>query len=453
MEVNFLSKCKDCVFWLIIGIGILCSLYTCTCVGFSIPQWSCLVRPHCDQQHLLNISADLIGEDFKQSMLLSTSDSWIEVTTETTEVDLLSDACCTSGQRAQIFFYLSLLSLSFLAFLILAVVAVYIKICDNNIYKSTIGKIWDNDGGKVLLIYAFPFLFCIFCAFILIFPSVYPFSLCIDCKKVCPHKTRTRAYRANQGQVLAAVVGHSSRPVAVISSTNTNTSTLPLTSQNLVRILKNLQDQSLVEKVINPTVLELVKKLIDETWEPSKTGKGRDAQGLTHSKIRIREVYLICNKNLTTRYNEAYNRSISRDITNVATASFKTQEVLPSNIEVTTGLFEVLMFHGTKVENLTGIVTEGFKGEKNRSSLYGKGTYLTDSAQKADQYTDTNNSRAKSELTMFVVRVALGWMVDEQFQHLDCDTVLAGKGKLFQELIVKRDELLLPQYLIVYDRV
>ena len=54
---------------------------------------------------------------------------------------------------------------------------------------------------------------------------------------------------------------------------------------------------------------------------------------------------------------------------------------------------------------------------------------------------------------MFVVRVALGWMVDEQFQHLDCDTVLAGKGKLFQELVVKRDDLLLPLYLIVYDRV
>ena len=54
---------------------------------------------------------------------------------------------------------------------------------------------------------------------------------------------------------------------------------------------------------------------------------------------------------------------------------------------------------------------------------------------------------------MFLVRVALGWTVKEEFRHLDCDTVVAGSGKLFHEFVAKRDDFLLPQILIEYNRV
>ena len=102
---------------------------------------------------------------------------------------------------------------------------------------------------------------------------------------------------------------------------------------------------------------------------------------------------------------------------------------------------------------MSNILSKGFKAAKNTRSPYGKGTYLTDSAQKADQYADKYGSgNSKLGLTMFLVRVALGWTVNEEFSHLDCDTLFAGKGKLFQEFVSKKDEFLIPQILFVYNR-
>ena len=165
---------------------------------------------------------------------------------------------------------------------------------------------------------------------------------------------------------------------------------------------------------------------------------------------------------METRYNENYDTALRRLLVTDCTASalqettVGTTQIL-STIPEKPDLFtlrrgEVLLFHGTTRGNVSEIIQHGFKTEKNRRSAYGRGTYLTDSSQKADQYTDILGRRTKG-LTMLLMRVALGWMVKEQFSHLDCDTVIAGKGNLFQEFVAKKDENLFPQFLIEYDRV
>ena len=113
----------------------------------------------------------------------------------------------------------------------------------------------------------------------------------------------------------------------------------------------------------------------------------------------------------------------------------------------------MFLFHGTTRDNVPYILQYGFKAEKTTRSPYGKGTYLAESSQKADQYCDKSGTRSNEGLTMFLVRVALGWTVKEQFSHLDCDTVVAGTGKLFQEFVAKKDDNLFPQLLIEYNRV
>ena len=47
---------------------------------------------------------------------------------------------------------------------------------------------------------------------------------------------------------------------------------------------------------------------------------------------------------------------------------------------------EVFLFHGTKLANIPDILHKGFKLIKARKGLYGKGIYLAESSEKADQY-------------------------------------------------------------------
>ena len=43
---------------------------------------------------------------------------------------------------------------------------------------------------------------------------------------------------------------------------------------------------------------------------------------------------------------------------------------------------EVLLFHGTKMENIASIIKHGLLTEKAHSGLYGKGIYCSESQQK-----------------------------------------------------------------------
>ena len=214
------------------------------------------------------------------------------------------------------------------------------------------------------------------------------------------------------------------------------------------------------------------------------TGIGRDTRGLYHSRIQIRNVYIINNHILKEVYIKGHAASVQRlrqlkpefiefyDICEIpATTSLsniiqhyskspaQTSQILLKIKDLPLDFFnlgtgEVLLFHGTPRSNVPSILKQGFKAEKNTRPMYGKGTYLTDSSQKADQYTDKFGPGMNTGLTMFLVRAALGRTLSEVFGILEqCDTIVDGERKLFKKFVVKKDECLLPQLLIEYDRV
>ena len=47
---------------------------------------------------------------------------------------------------------------------------------------------------------------------------------------------------------------------------------------------------------------------------------------------------------------------------------------------------EMYLFHGTRLENIKGIIDNGFNLGRARMGLYGKAIYLAESSEKADQY-------------------------------------------------------------------
>ena len=202
-----------------------------------------------------------------------------------------------------------------------------------------------------------------------------------------------------------------------------------------------------------PEALRLaVERLVAKHWDETLRGVGRDARGLTHSRIQIKQVFAISNSLLKTRYEAGYKMALSRIET--IDSGFSDPEINSiESVQLPVRLGEVLLFHGTPRNNVSKIVQQGFKAAKNKRSSHGKGTYLTLSAQKADQFTDLVGTRTNEGLTMFLVRMALGWTVNSEFGHFNCDTVVAEGGKLFQEFVAKRDNFLLPQLLIEYNRV
>ena len=237
---------------------------------------------------------------------------------------------------------------------------------------------------------------------------------------------------------------------------NRNISTPPLELNLLVR--KGLVSQA------SEAVRVAVEQLVVKSWDETLTGVGRDATELTHSRIQIKNIYIVKNSNLKAVYEDAYETTLQR-LGNVDSTTFdfdettlRTSQILSTIPDLPPHVFtlrrhEVLLFHGTPQAKVSDIIQLGLKASKNVRSPYGKGTYLTDSAQKADQYADKLGPRTNKGLTIFLVRVALGWTVKEEFSHLDCDTVVASRGKLFPEFVAKKDENLLAQLLIVYNRV
>ena len=120
---------------------------------------------------------------------------------------------------------------------------------------------------------------------------------------------------------------------------------------------------------------------------------------------------------------------------------------------------EIFLFHGTKIENVQKIIDNGFNLDKaSDGSLYGEGIYLTDSCQKADQYCDLAHARKKHTLAMIVVRTALGRVGLYEECERDCDlrktfdTVIAGKGKRFCEVLKYNPTQCYPAYAVIYDR-
>lgn len=66
---------------------------------------------------------------------------------------------------------------------------------------------------------------------------------------------------------------------------------------------------------------------------------------------------------------------------------------------------ELLLFHGTKVDCINNIATNGFMKTFNKTSAYGKGTYFSTKASYSSNYTDKD----KTDISyMFVCDVIIG---------------------------------------------
>ena len=129
---------------------------------------------------------------------------------------------------------------------------------------------------------------------------------------------------------------------------------------------------------------------------------------------------------------------------------------------------ETYLFHGTKLKNLKSIVENGFNhGKYARNGLYGKGIYLAESSEKADQYADPVNERRSDDLTLLVVRVLLGNVVSHASNEpikapyrgavgrraAGADSFVTALQKRFREFLVFDARQCYPEYIVLYDRV
>ena len=156
--------------------------------------------------------------------------------------------------------------------------------------------------------------------------------------------------------------------------------------------------------------------LVNLNWDTSLTGVGRDARGLQHNSIRIRGIYHVQNKKMLYRYLYAHGKAKTRytlpqELKNspIATDSVKPwihdePEATNSRIDGKTSLAlgslqlyksEAFLFHGTTRIAINSIVQEGFKLRYCKRGPFGNpGIYLSEHAQKADQYTDKTGRRS-----------------------------------------------------------
>ena len=169
-----------------------------------------------------------------------------------------------------------------------------------------------------------------------------------------------------------------------------------------IPLLKNLRNHRHVTTMEGPTSQLFPTQLICDTWTYSRR-LGRDSSGLKHSKLKVKQVLKVSNKELRKQYNDhrmvgTGQRTIklpaelqqSPALTSKISSAISQHDKCPElNLpETCLGPVcnEVYLFHGTKLDNIPSILEKGFDLNKARGGLYGKGMYLAESSEKADQY-------------------------------------------------------------------
>ena len=188
---------------------------------------------------------------------------------------------------------------------------------------------------------------------------------------------------------------------------------------------------------------------------------GKDAAHLHHTGLRVCAIFQVTNKELLKIYKQK--------LTETPTISLPT---IPYPIRTTTYAHnydnymsidkqkEVYLFHGTKNHNVESIVKYGFLIDKAGNGLYGKAIYLTDSCQKADQYSDTTNHRIYKDtyvFAMLLVRASLGVTCKANIRHkTKCHSTIGGKAVTntmkFHEFMFQDTKQLYVDYVIFYER-
>lgn len=264
-----------------------------------------------------------------------------------------------------------------------------------------------------------------------------------------------------------------------------------------------------------------VEAMVLRTWKYNQR-LGKDSVGLEHDHISVTAIYWCCppakvtKRHESTRDSDAFpvnvqplltHTCIDTDVSNGSTASMNQHSDDDTFVDIDLGKAHIdqskqniqsysqssntsqsavitmpdyeqdtrwRLLHGTCIRNVTRIAKHSFDLSRSRPgrALFGKGIYLAESSEKADQYADDVHSRRSTDLTMFVVAVHPGdvinyskddtqeprypWLPrrDRRDRNKAYSTLVAsGSTMRFREFIVRDDRRCLPEYLIVYDRI
>lgn len=141
---------------------------------------------------------------------------------------------------------------------------------------------------------------------------------------------------------------------------------------------------------------EYVERLIKDTWLYDHR-LGQDSVGLTHSSIKVKKIFRLCNNLLWNNYNQTVNTFTllsfstfpNELIQNPIATTYYNKCIYVTNSEkfnIPLRQNEVHLFHGTQFSNIFGIAQKGFDLKMAKPGLYGKALYMAESSEKADQY-------------------------------------------------------------------
>ena len=237
--------------------------------------------------------------------------------------------------------------------------------------------------------------------------------------------------------------------------------------------------------VKDENTLGYINSLVKLKWNNILTGQqnntsvcarvGQDATDLQRTTIKVRSVHAICNRRLLRRYqkklcdvtkrhglpSELKNRPIATEAIRpcvgpmTSLLTHQTTSASPHHLRCALETGETFLFHGTGKLQIDCIIRDGFNIKYAKRGMFGHpGIYLSEHAQKADQYTDGGETRRDTDLYMLVVRVALGKaeMYEKRKSNVKYDTIIGGENKLFREFVKGDAAQLYPQFLIRYDR-
>ena len=204
---------------------------------------------------------------------------------------------------------------------------------------------------------------------------------------------------------------------------------------------------------------DFICKLCSHTWL-YKDNVGRDARNLNHKAIQITNIKTVENDTLWNKYITKRSSMTSIHLPRlpfpVRTTNYRRAY---SNIMDISSQKELLLFHGTRADNIDSIVKNGFSLGKAHDGLYGRKIYFSDSCQKADQYTDYKHSRSDGkELTIILARVTIGNSAKHSdFLEYVHDSCIGGTAEdeymRFYEFMIGNEEQCFPEYVIYYNRI
>ncbi|KAL8570312.1 hypothetical protein ACOMHN_011333 [Nucella lapillus] len=233
-----------------------------------------------------------------------------------------------------------------------------------------------------------------------------------------------------------------------------------------------------------------INTLIQKTWVQNLVGAGKDARNLNHKGVKIVKVERLENPNLweeyctvRERFFRRYQQQAFSDIAKakgssgpiMTTSNLSRQSLLDRDIFHQ--INEHYLFHGTKKEYIQPIHDQGLDTRiANEGAMLGRGVYASESATKADQYTDDRTNRSSGNKTMILMRVLLGEAFinksgnPTKYSRPPCkrcyqdrcskcqgagffDSVIDDAGRNFREFVIYDRCMCYPEYFITYQRI